>query len=188
MNSRTKTLLLLAALIVLVIGSILVYNRLVLGAGDAQGSQPATTPPEERIAAPDFNVIDAESNPVSLADLSGKPMVINFWASWCPYCKVEMPDFQAAYDTYGDELQFVMMNATDNIRETFEKGQTYIENSGYTFPVYYDTLQEAVGAYGVTSFPSTIFVDQDGYVVKAVVGKMTASALEKGIEAILPSE
>lgn len=70
--------------------------------------------------APDFIMTDADGNEVSLSDFIGKPIVLNFWATWCSPCKSELPTFDAAYATYGEDVQFIMLNLTDGYRETVE--------------------------------------------------------------------
>lgn len=109
----------------------------------------------------DFTVYDENNNPVSLKDFKGKPIVINFWATWCGYCLREMPDFEQVYQEEKENVTFLMVNATDGINETFEKASKYVKDKKYTFPVYYDTKQEALTKYGISGFPTTIFIDKD---------------------------
>ena len=97
--------------------------------------------------APNFTVYDLEGNEVNLTDFFGKPIILNFWASWCGPCKMEMPDFNEAYETYKDEIHFLMVNMTDGSRETVEKASSFITENGYTFPVYYDTDYSATITY-----------------------------------------
>lgn len=138
----------------------------------------------EKNQAPDFSVYDLEGNAVKLSDFVGKPVVLNFWASWCGPCKKEMPDFQKVYEELGEEIVFLMVNLTDGSQETVEKASAFIEKQGYTFPVYYDTALEAAYAYGVNSVPRTYFIDKDGSVVKQVLGTLSEEKLLKGISYI----
>ncbi|MBQ4347432.1 MAG: TlpA family protein disulfide reductase, partial [Firmicutes bacterium] len=87
--------------------------------------------------APDFTVYDSEGNAVMLSDFIGKPIVLNFWASWCGPCKMEMPEFNEAYAELGEDIQFLMVNVTTG-RETQESASAFIEENGYSFPVFYD--------------------------------------------------
>lgn len=147
----------------------------------------STVSEPEEIAAPDFSMVDKDGNPVQLSELieNQQPIVLNFWASWCPPCKSEMPEFETVFKDLGTQVQFVMVNLTDGSRETIEKGSAYIEEQGFTFPVYYDTEQEGAGTYGIYSIPSTLFIDKDGIVITGVQGAIDEATLRKGIELIL---
>ena len=138
---------------------------------------------DEKIVAPDFTVLDYDSNEVKLSDFKGKTVVLNFWATWCFYCKEEMPDFNIAFEKYPD-VEFLMLNATDGYQETIESAKKYYENEGFDFNIYFDTNSQAVNNYEITGFPTTIFIDKDGYVVASAGGMIDLETLEKGIEMI----
>lgn len=127
------------------------------------GKEVEETEPAEN-AAPDFTFYDIDGNPHTLSEFEGKPVILNFWASWCGPCKSEMPDIEAAYQEYGDEIQFLLVNLTDGINETVEIASGYIAEQGYTFPVYYDIDPEGVNplvgaeVYKVSSIPITYFL------------------------------
>lgn len=140
-----------------------------------------TTESPEGESALNFTVTDGEGKEVRLSDFFGKPIVLNFWASWCPPCKSELPDFEDAYKKYGGKVTFLMVNVTDNRRETVEVAKSYISSQGYTFPVYYDTKYEASYKLGISSIPQTFFLDRDGNVVAKATGLISASQLEQGI-------
>ena len=131
--------------------------------------------------APDFKVYDAEGNAVRLSDFRGKPVIVNFWASWCGPCKSEMPDFQELYDVYGSDIHFVMVNMTDGARETMESASEFVGKSGYTFPVYYDTDLDATYTYGVYSIPTTFFYDEAGNVIAYGQGALDKETILRGI-------
>ena len=139
---------------------------------------------EEKDKAPDFTVVDLDNNDVKLSDFFGKPIVLNIWASWCPPCKAELPDFNKVYEQMGEEITFMMVDLVDGSRETKQKGEKYISEQGYTFPVYYDTKQEASYAYAVTSIPTTIFIDKNGYIITTAIGAIDEETLRKGIDMI----
>ncbi len=149
----------------------------------APGETTAATEPDR--TAPDFTVLDGEGNEVSLSELRGKPVVINFWATWCGPCKSELPDFEKAYQSYGEQIHFMMVDLVGG-QETVEGAKAFVADQGYTFPVYFDTESSAAVAYGVSAIPMTIFVNADGERVTYATGAIDAALLEKGIGMILP--
>ncbi len=185
-----KILIFILAFAVFFAGAWLLYDR--LGAQmTPQTLAPETTAPEGETApalqaAPDFTAYDLDGSPVKLSDYLGKPVILNFWASWCGPCKMEMPEIQSFYDTYGSEIQFLIVDMTDGYQETVESGSAYIEKLGYTFPVFYDTGLEAAMAYGVTSIPATYFIDAQGNLAAGYRGAMSADILQQGVDILLP--
>ena len=147
-----------------------------------------TGEPGNRNAAPDFTVTDGGGNRVSTADLSGKPVILNFWATWCPPCRSELPAFDKLYRQYGNEVSFMMIDLTDGYRETVEGVKKFISENGYTFPVYYDTEESAAEAYNVSSIPFTVAVGRNGNIVGTHLGAMSEAALEKLIKTVKEAE
>jgi len=138
----------------------------------------------EKIKAPDFAVLDADGVKVKLSDFTGKPVVLNFWASWCQPCRNEMPHFDKIYKEVKEDVVFMMVDLTDGKRETIEKAKSFIVESGYSFPVYFDMEQEAAYTYGVTSIPSTLFIDREGYIIRGYRGAIDEETLMVGINLI----
>lgn len=134
--------------------------------------------------APNFTVYDLDQNEINLSDFFGKPIIINFWASWCGPCQMEMPDFNEAYTAYQNEIEFLMVNMTDGSRETLEKASSFIKEKGYSFPVYYDTKYSAAITYSVSSLPTTYFIDAKGNLIAHAKGAINAETLQKGIDMI----
>ena len=140
---------------------------------------------ESPYLAPDFTVYDSEGNKVKLSDFRGKPIVLNFWARDCIYCTREMPDFQEAYEKYGDRVVFLMVCFTSFSGRGVEYEREYIDDNGYTFPVYYDTENSAVSRYGINSIPQTFFINSDFDLYTYIPGMASATALETCIGYIL---
>ncbi len=128
----------------------------------------------------DIKVFATNGNAVSLSDLEGKPMIINFWATWCGYCIHEMPAFEEAYKEYGDEIQFLIVNTNDDISDA----KKFIAEKGYTFPCYYDLEYNAYMTYGLSSLPRTVAIDADGNIRYNRAGLITAEKLQSIIDTI----
>jgi thiol-disulfide isomerase/thioredoxin len=187
MKMKFKWLIALLILALLIAGASVLYTQLEEEympdrlSDDANTNQNTPSQQETYIIAPDFTVVDSLSEKVRLSDMRGKPVVVNFWASWCPPCKAEMPDFEKAYKNYGDNITFMMVNMTDGYQETYEKAKLHIAENNYTFPVYYDIDYSAATAYRVTSLPATYFIGADGNLVTHAKGMIDYETLEKGI-------
>ena len=148
--------------------------------GGSESESEADTEPSEYLA-PDFTVYDADGNAVDLSDYFGKPIVLNFWATWCYYCKIEMPDFDEVAKKNPD-VQFLMVNATGTNGETVESAKKYIAENGFEFDVFYDKEQDALYTYGVSSFPTSFFIASNGDRYTYYSGAMDADKLENIIE------
>lgn len=180
MSKNAKLILTIVIFAVVLIGAYMLYGRLSSEAPTSNIAPPQQSSDEsqenEKIKAPDFTAYDADGNAVKLSDFEGKPVVLNFWASWCTPCKSEMPDFNDSFSENGDEINYLMVNMTDGSRETVDIAKDYVEKQGFEFPVYFDKDFEAAVAYGVSSIPMTFFIDAEGYVVtyaKTVLDKDT---------------
>ncbi len=189
MKNSVKWIIIAISLVVLIGGATILYNNLTEDFGgdsllqnttEANSNSNENSQSDEKIKAPDFTVLDYDGNEVKLSDYKGKPVVLNFWATWCFYCKEEMPDFNSAYAKYPD-VEFLMINATDGYQETMETAKKYYEDEGFDFNVYFDTNMEAVNNYGLTGFPATFFIDEDGYLQASAGGMIDLATLEKGI-------
>jgi len=196
MQNKKTLLIIVLAFVVLMVGASVLYKN--LGAAMAP-SQLATQPPATEVPnateipgetqpepqqAPDFTVYDVDGNEVHLSDYFGKPIVLNFWASWCGPCKSEMPDFNEKYLELGEDIQFLMINMTDGDRETVEIASEFVAGQGFRFPVFYDTAQHAAMVYGVYSLPTTLFIDAEGYPVAYAAGAIDGDTLQRGIDMI----
>lgn len=145
--------------------------------------QPQSDQSEEAIPIPDIEFSDDEGNAVSFSDFAGKPVAINFWATWCPYCVKELPDFDKAAAEYGDKVNFLFLDEVDGRRETIEKGKEFWEENEFeNIKTYYDTRQEGYYTFGAGSLPTTIFADKDGNLYGYKVGMMSYEQLTDVLE------
>lgn len=184
-----KVLAAIAGLVLLLAVAAVAYKQLSAGYKDGkEGTQTGAGNTEtETIPAPDVTFYDTEGNPVQLSDLFGKPMVLNFWGTWCGYCKKELPGFASAAKTYEEQVQFVFIN--------YEQGQTgdavqagverYLEEGQFGITTYYDWDSDAVSTYGVYSFPMTLLIDERGNIAAGQAGYVEEDVLVNAIEQFL---
>jgi len=200
MAKKLKICLGIAGLALLIAVSMIAYNTLVGWVGLAnrlalpEQADPAYSlalpehqaPPRQR--APDFAMTDWDGNSLRFSDIiaGGKPVVLNFWASWCHACRSEKPGFETVYRDLGAKVKFAMVGLVDGVRETVETGQRYIETNGFTLPVYFDTLREGAVAYGVRFLPTTVFIDANGYIITQTHGATDEETLRIAIDFMLP--
>jgi cytochrome c-type biogenesis protein len=158
---------------------------------DAEVSEDAGTEISEEEAkensslppAIDFELKDQYGNTHRLSDYKGKTVFLNFWATWCPPCKAEMPDIQKLYETYdqeGEDALIVLgVAAPGQWKEQDEEGvKAFLEDKGYTYPVLMDSSGTVFLQYGVSSYPTTFMIDRDGNVFGYVPGMLSFDMME----------
>ncbi len=126
--------------------------------------------------APDFVVSDPDGNPIQLSAYRGKRVLLNFWATWCPPCRVEMPALQEAYTSYaGDDFVILAINYL----ESSEDIKAFLQSNGLTFPVGIDSSGEVFRSYRVASIPTSLFLDRNGVVLAVYRGPLTKEAIDQ---------
>lgn len=135
----------------------------------------------------DFTLKDQYGNTHTLSDYKGKTVFLNFWATWCPPCRAEMPDIQKiheTYDTEGDDALIVLGVAGPNMgsEKSEEEIIKFLEENGYTYPVVMDTTGEIFRAYGIFSYPTTFMIDRDGNVFGYASGQLNEDMIKSIIE------
>lgn len=196
MNSKLKVVISAAAFALFIGAAAFAYNilsdkeppRIEIEQSEAVPQASDGESDEDRIKAPDFTVQDIDGNFVKLSDMLGTPVVVNFWASWCPPCKMEMPEFDKVWQEFEPNVAFMMVDLVDGQQETAEKGAEYVAEQEFSFPVYFDTAQEAAYVYGIRSIPTTLFIDSEGYIVTGAQGAIDEEALRKGIGLIYTTD
>lgn len=126
---------------------------------------------EER--APSFELTTLDGEKISSDDLKGKKVLLNFWATWCPPCKEEMPDMQKLYEEYKDEDVVVVgvnVTSTEKNREDVEK---FVKEYQLAFPILMDEIGEVTHQFEILSFPTTYFIDSDGVIRSKVIGALS---------------
>lgn len=148
----------------------------VTSQGNSGGNQTTKT------KAPDFTLKDFDGNNVSLSDFRGKKVFLNFWATWCPPCKAEMPDIEKIYQENKDDKDFVII-AVD-LGEDEETVKNFIDQNKYNFKILLDTDQSVGAQYNITAIPTSFFIDRDGNITNMRRGSMGEEEMREYIKAI----
>lgn len=119
--------------------------------------------------APDFQLETMDGESIKLSDYRGERVMLNFWASWCPPCRAEMPDMQKFYED--EDVVILAVNLTDT-ETSLKDVEEFIENNGLTFPVLLDTELEAADLYAIQPIPTTFMIDTNGIISFKVFGPM----------------
>ena len=164
-----------------------VFTRISAEPYSRSGGQPAVIEEDDPSLemAPDFRMTDRSGNTVSLSDFRGKPVIINFWATWCGPCQMELPYFNEAYAAYGDQIHFLMVDLVDGSYETESGTMDFVDTNGYRFPLYFDYLGEGSSLYQVTAIPMTVAINSYGRIVDTHVGSMSREELQALIDKLI---
>ncbi|RLQ93002.1 redoxin domain-containing protein [Planomicrobium sp. Y74] len=185
---RTLGLLLVGVLIVILVGGIVQKNVEERQATDRlnTGSVVDFLPTDEGLAkgerAPDFELTTLAGEAVRLSDYKGKKVILNFWATWCPPCRAEMPDMQKYYDEQadGENVEILAVNLT-TVDKGMDKINAFVEEFSLTFPIPMDTEGEIGDLYQAASIPTSYMIDTVGRVQQKIVGPMNEEMMEEFI-------
>lgn len=133
--------------------------------------------------APDFNLKDQYGVTHSLENYKGKVIFLNFWATWCPPCKKEMPDIENIYKEYGENKKNVVILGVNSEKENEVK--KFLKDKGYTFPTVIDENSEVMRKYFIQAFPTSFVIDKEGNVYGYVMGGLTKEQIKQVIEEVL---
>ncbi len=129
--------------------------------------------------APDFTLNGLDGTPVSLSDFKGKMVVLNFWASWCPPCRVEMPHMQRFYEEYVDKNVVVLGINLTSTEKSADAAQSFVEEQELSFPVLLDSKGDAMDTFRIVAYPTTYIIDDEGVIQQVFQGAMNTEMLKK---------
>jgi thiol-disulfide isomerase/thioredoxin len=168
----------------LMLGALLLGSAWILysrEAPDRSGITGLTEAPAAGYLAPDFTLDSLAGDDFTLSAVRGQPVVLNFWATWCPPCRVEIPHFQEASTTYNGQVLIVGVDDGEP-RETVVP---FAQEMGITYPVPLDESSEVSRRYRVNSLPTTFFVDADGVIQHIQIGLVNEAMLQEQIERLI---
>lgn len=161
------------ALVAVLVAVVLVTSRSSSPSNDSDAT--AGMPPEDMT----LTMLDGSTG--SLADYRGRPLVVNFFASWCAPCLAEMPGFEQVHQDLGDQVAFLGVNLQDRVAD----GQRVVDQTGVTYDIARDPDGALFQHFGAAAMPTTVFVDAQGRVIDVHSGEITARALADQIESVL---
>lgn len=159
----------------LIIGVLAVTVGLIFWASNSGGGGSGVAE-----AAPDFTLPSLGGSSITLSEYEGnKPVVLDFWASWCPNCRRDMPRLSRLYEEYGDEVEVIGVN----LRESASVAQEYVDSAGIGFPIVLDAKGATSNAYGVRSTNTHVLINIDGTIHSTIRGDISESHIKKLIAA-----
>lgn len=176
-RTRWNVLIVLMALV----GLAWIWVSRVPGGGTtAAGALPAA--PAVGYPAPELTLTTTSGETFKLSDLRGKPVVLNFWATWCPPCRAELPELQAASQNLAGQVAIVGVNQAEDPDQV----RAFAQKLGITYPIPLDENGAASRLYAVRSLPTTFFIDRSGIIRQIQVGPVTEATLAQSLKTIYP--
>ena len=165
----------MAVVVVVLVGAV-VAAVLLTSAGKKAGRA------AEGEAAPNFTLANLQDgkDAISLASYRGKPVLVNFWATWCVPCKDEMPLLEAAHKKWGSKVQFIGIDRQDYRPDAL----AFVQRTHVTYPSAYDPDGTLDGSYRLRGMPTSVFIDRNGRIVQRVTGPLTRAQLDDGLKAL----
>jgi thiol-disulfide isomerase/thioredoxin len=182
-NSKSRFYLLVLGMLALALVTLVVIQSCATSNPDSdrgagKGAQAIQLEPAPKVGhlAPDFVLKDLDGNTIRLSDLRGKMVFINFWATWCPPCRAEMPEIEAVHQEYKDKGVVVL---GVDISEPESTVRQYVQQGGFSWPIVLDSTGKVARDYQIAAIPTSFFLDREGVIRAVNVGAMTSRAMEE---------
>lgn len=169
---------------VLLFGFFVIVLWIVMG--KTENNQQIAVNPQVNYRAPNFILPTLDKRELSLESFQGNPVLINFWASWCPPCRMETPDLMALYQKYGDRIGFIGINVTN--QDDVENVYDFVKQYQVTFPIALDHSGEVSRQYKLLAMPTSYVLDQHGVIVFKKTGIVTKPEIEQVFEQLLKGD
>jgi len=168
---------------VVMVAMVLAVGRVGLKRQHQSTTSDIASAPQQGYRMPPFTLTEYPNNKiVNTNDLMGKPIFINFWASWCPPCQMETPDIVKAYKQYGNQVVFLSVNVTS--QDKIPDALKFIKDFGITWPVALDQTGRIMQKYEVIGFPTSFFVNRKGIIDNVNVGAISTEGLNAELKRI----
>ncbi|GKV65831.1 MULTISPECIES: redoxin domain-containing protein [unclassified Sporosarcina] len=153
-------------------------------AADLPGQQAEEEGLEQYSPAPDFTLETLAGETVTLSELKGKKVILNFWATWCPPCKAEMPHMESFYSklTEEDQVELIAVNVTESEKLGISEVENFVESYKLSFPIPLDETAQVTHTYGVFSMPTTFMIDTKGRIAQKVIGPLDEKTLNELVD------
>lgn len=162
-----------------------VSSEVAQGAGAQEGEDVSST---GAMVLPDFSVASLDGVSTQLSSVYGKPALVGFWATWCPPCNAEAPVIQKLYETYGDRVNFMMIDSASDGRDNLDVVKSWLKDGNYSYPVYIDETGEAATAAQIYYLPTMFVLNKEGTVLTAFSGALDEDGGTQLLEQLLALE
>ncbi|MCE5287041.1 MAG: TlpA family protein disulfide reductase [Pelosinus sp.] len=171
----------LVGIVLLVIAGGLYFYMGQKAAGEQKTAEKTSQGVQIGNLAPDFTLRTLDGQMVNLSDFRGKKVILNFWATWCPPCKAEVPEFEKFYqEQQSDNIEIIAVDITDQ-EKSKEDVADFIKAYGITYPVVLDEKGTAASTYRISAIPTTYILDAQGIIRQKVTGAMSSQALTDAV-------
>lgn len=151
--------------------------------GQSLAAMAAAGAPKPGTTSPSFSLMGLDGKQYDVGGKRDKPLLLNFWASWCDPCKEEAPELVKLADKYKDSLDVYGVNVT--FYDKLDDAKAFVKNYGYTFPVLLDEKEEVYSRFNGVAFPTNVLIDENGIIQDVILGVISPEELEAKIKQLL---